>query len=98
MGWSESSAPFPTSTSCPSTLAVMPVPVTAANPSAAAMVSPSLTWMHGGNTYNLDTPRVVNDQPLQATLIHIARSLVRVHRWEGDGANDDAVDGKACQA
>ena len=41
--------------------------------------SPSLTWMHGGNTYKLDTPRVVNDLPLQATLIHIARSLGRVH-------------------
>lgn len=42
--------------------------------------SPSLTWIHGGNTYNLDAPSaVVNDQPGQATLIHIARSLVRVN-------------------
>ena len=54
--------------------------------------------MHGGNTYNVDTPRVVNDLPLQATLIHIALSLGRVHRWEGDEANDDVLDGKACQA
>ncbi len=41
---------------------------------------PSLTWIHGGNTYTVDAPNdVVNDQPGQAILIHIARSLVHVH-------------------
>lgn len=41
---------------------------------------PSLTWIHGGNTYNLDAPNdVINDQPGQATLIHIVQSLVRLH-------------------